>query len=271
MASTSTLQPVSEHGWRTGLRNLLWKELRDWFGTRMWRAQSIIWLLIVNGITAMVLFAPASTEAGLAQVGAEREATALTVFFTMAGMAMSTGMVIMAQDEIIGEKQSGTAAWIMSKPVSRAAFVLAKLLGNVPSILLVMVGLQGLVGLVQISVYRGGLLPLLPFLAAMGLVLLSLLFYLALTVMLGTLFSSRGPVIGIPMLLIFGYQFLAGLVRPLARVMPWMLTIAGEGPSIASALVTGQPLPPLTPVIGTAVLTVVFAGVAVWRFQRDEF
>jgi ABC-2 type transport system permease protein len=269
MASASTLQPVRERGWRTGLRNLLWKEMQDWFGTRRWLGQGILWLLIVNGFVAVVLHAP--TTEGVVQSSAEREAAAVMIFFTVAGMAMGTGVVVSAQDEIIGEKQTGTAAWVLSKPVSRAAFVLAKLLGNVPSILLVMVGLQGLVALAQISAFRGSLLPLLPYLAAMGLVLLTLLFYLALTIMLGTLFSSRGPVIGIPMLLIFGYQFLGGMLRPLAQVMPWTLIIPGAGPSIASALVTGQPLPPLTPILGTAVLTLVFAGVAVWRFQRDEF
>jgi hypothetical protein len=43
------------------------------------------------------------------------------------------------------------------------------------------------------------------------------------------------------------------------------------GSSLAMALVIGQPLPSVTPIIATVLWCVVFTAVAVWRFNRDEF
>ena len=107
---------------------------------------------------------------------------------------------------------------------------------------------------------------------ALGRLALLLLFYLSLTYMLGTLFHSRGPVIGISMLLVFGNQ-LVGLAPWLGYIMPWNLVmdLGPQQPSLAIALAQGRPLPTVTPIIGTILLTVTFILVALWRFQREEF
>jgi hypothetical protein len=98
------------------------------------------------------------------------------------------------------------------------------------------------------------------------------MFYLSLTYMLGTLFRKRGAVIGIPMVMIFGNQ-LVGLAPWLGKIMPWNLVmdLGPDSPSLAVALAQGGPLPTATPIIGTAVLTIAFLAVALWRFQREEF
>ena len=67
----------------------------------------------------------------------------MTVFFAVAGMALPIGAIIMGQEEVLDEKQSGTAAWILSKPVSRVAFILAKVTANAIGILIIMVLLEG--------------------------------------------------------------------------------------------------------------------------------
>ena len=59
------LQMVEADGWLGGFGNLLRKELGQWWGTKMWWVQLVIWLAIVNGISAIVMF-----EA--AQLGRER-------------------------------------------------------------------------------------------------------------------------------------------------------------------------------------------------------
>ncbi|HEY4722873.1 MAG TPA: ABC transporter permease subunit, partial [Anaerolineae bacterium] len=203
-----------------------------------------------------------------------KDVAGLSVFFIIAGIALSIGTVILGQDEIIDEKKQGTAAWILSKPVSRTAFVLAKLLANAFSILIVMVLLQGALAFVQVSIVRGSLWSIGPFLGGLGLLFLDLMFYLTLTIMLGTLFNGRGAVIGIPMAIGFGWQFLLGLAPFLGEIMPWALTMPitqKVDSSLAMAVVTGHPLPSVTPIIATAIWCVVFTVVAVWRFNRDEF
>jgi ABC-2 type transport system permease protein len=277
MAANNAFQPVDERGWRTGFANLFRKESRDWWGTRRWLVHVLIWGAILNGLLATVLFTVQQTaEAGVSAslLPAAKEITGLTIFFVMSGIALSIGTIILAQDEIIDEKKQGTAAWILSKPVSRTAFVLAKLFANAFSILILMVLLQGVIAFIQVSIARGSLLPIGPFLGALGLVFLNLMFYLTLTLMLGTLFTGRGGVIGIPMAILFGYQFLVGLLPFLGEIMPWALTMPitqQTGSSLTLALVLGQPLPSTTPIIATVAWCMVFTAVALWRFNRDEF
>lgn len=282
MASNSALIAVKDRGWLNGFDNLFRSENHHWWGTWQWVVQALIWMAIVNGMLAMVtLAAPkidaaqASQEIGAAEAGAAKETlaqTALMVFFLFSGLAPAVGVVIIGQDAIIQERQTGTIAWVLSKPVSRAAFLLSKLFADALGVLVSMVLVQGLVAY---FIYRAGTgiaLSIPHFLAGLGLVYLLLLFYLTLTLMLGTLFRSRGPVIGFPMLLVFGNQ-LAGLAPWLGKILPWNLVmdLGPDKPSLAVALAQGQPLPTVTPVIGTAVLTILFIAVALWRFQQEEF
>jgi hypothetical protein len=115
--------------------------------------------------------------------------------------------------------------------------------------------------------------PPVPFLAALSLVFLNLLFYLALTLMLGTLLSGRGLVIGIPLAILFGYQFLLAPAPWLADIMPWVLTqpTGPNSPSLAIVLALQQPLPTILPIAATIVWIVLFVVVALWRFERIEF
>jgi hypothetical protein len=55
--------------------------------------------------------------------------------------------------------------------------------------------------------------------------------------------------------------------------MPWNLVIdlGPRQPALAVLLVNQQPLPTVSPIIGTALLTIIFIAVAIWRFRREEF
>jgi ABC-2 type transport system permease protein len=282
MASNRALIEVKDRGWLNGFGNIFRKESHSWWGTWQWVIQIAIWMTIVNGMMAMVTLAAPKIEAAQAaqeisniEADAAREAlqqTALTVFFVFSGLAAAVGVVIIAQDALIGEKQSGTAAWVLSKPVSRAAFLLSKFLADGAGVLVTMVAVQGIIAYFIYKAGTGLSLPVPRFLAALSLVLLLLVFYLSLTYMLGTLFQKRGAVIGIPMVIVFGNN-LTGLLPWLGKVMPWNLVmdLGPDQPSLAVALAQGQSLPTVTPIIGTAILTISFILISLWRFQREEF
>jgi ABC-2 type transport system permease protein len=282
MASNAQLIPVKDCGIFNGFRNLFRRENHQWWGTWQWVIQVAIWLAIVNGILATIVLAAPKIEAAQAQAqlsaaeAAEAQAdiaeTGLMVFFIFSGMAAGTGVVIIAQDALIGEKQSGTAAWVLSKPVSRLSFILSKLSADALGVLVTMVLVQGAVAWLIYRAGTGIALDIPRFLGALGLLFLALLFFLSLTYMLGTLFHSRGPVIGIPLLLVFGNS-INNMLPFLGKVLPWNLVMdLGPGqPALALALAQGLPLPTVTPILGTLGLTLVFVAVALWRFARQEF
>jgi ABC-2 type transport system permease protein len=262
---------VPEGGSLQGFRNLAAKEHGSWWKTRTWLMQVLIWGAIVNGLLAIILWvAPAQNRQEMS--GAELLRVALELAFTIGAMAPAVGIVIIGQDAIIEEKQTGTAAWLLSKPISRSAFILAKFSAHALGALVTMVLIQGALAYAQITLATHQSIPVLPWLGGMGLIFVTLMFYLALTLMLGTFFDSRGPVIGIPMLLIFGYQLFLGIAPFLAKVLPYALTVSlGSTPSMAVQLVNGQPITDWMPLLFTVAWTIVFAAVAVWRFQREEF
>jgi ABC-type transport system involved in multi-copper enzyme maturation permease subunit len=77
---------------------------------------------VLNGLVALAAFSKT------AQLGGPGPATGLQAFFAISPLFGPIGVAVLAQGAIVGEKQSGTAAWVLSKPVSRSAFILAKLL-----------------------------------------------------------------------------------------------------------------------------------------------
>ncbi|MCL4248779.1 MAG: ABC transporter permease subunit [Anaerolineae bacterium] len=277
----ATLNPVTTHGWRMGFANMFRKENGERWTTRVWLRQAIIWLLIINGLLAAVLWSAPRTPANMSD--SEREAltalsqtryqTGLEVFFMVGGMAAATGITIMAQESILDEKRSGTLAWVLSKPVSRTSVFLAKLLAQTVSMLIIIVGLQAVIAYVQLSASKGAPLPALGFMLAAAMLALYVLFYLSLTLMLSVIFDNRGAVLGIPLLIAFGYQFIVGILQGFSDVLPYSLVIAltPPNPSLAMAFATEQPVPSLLPIVSTVVCIIVFNAVAIWRFRKIEF
>jgi ABC-2 type transport system permease protein len=260
--ATQGLRAVSEPGWRRGFANLLRNENRMWWGTRKWLIHLLLWVLVLNGLILLVGL-PTSQEAG---DPVPLFTTLIQVFFGVGAFATTIGIVTTAQGAIVREKQLGTAAWILSKPVSRGAFVLAKFVAYA-------LGFVSLAILVPSAIFYGeslllaGRTPdLAPFLTAVGIMALHTLFYL--TLLLGTLFDTRGPIAGIAMGVLFA-GFLPPNLIPQAALLalPWTLGQSAVGLALGSAL----PAVWIIPVVATALWTVLFLGVALWRFGREEF
>lgn len=269
----AALQPVQGSPWLGGFRNMLSKELGDWFGTRRWLIQTGIWVAIINGFVAFILFLVPTIQQEAAQSGAapppedtDPLLLGLSLFFTLAGAAGVIGTIILAQDEIIGEKQSGTAAWILSKPVARAAFILSKLAASSIGIGIFIIGIPAVICYAQVSLAVGHPIDLPSYLAGLVPLALTLLFYLTLTLLLGVVFDQRGPLLGIAFGLFFGASILVQFIPELAQVLPINLPNAG------SALAEGRGLPDsaVLPLILTPIWSFLFIVAALWRFQRME-
>jgi ABC-2 type transport system permease protein len=277
MASGAQLQRINGTGWRIGFGNLLRKENSDWLSVRSFLIQAAIWLAIINGVVAAVLWtvpqmAAEAREAGLAMTPAQAVPEALQVFFIMGAMATGVGAIIGMQGAIMDEKLSGTLEWLLSKPIARPAVILSKFLANALGALVIMVLLQGAVAYLQFRL-AGGSVDLLAFGGGLAILYLYILFYLALTLLLGVVFKSRGGVIGLPLLLVFGYQIVNGIAPEVVTYTPWALTmpVGGGLTGMAGAVAAGGSLSTPLPIIITAILIVAMLGLAIWRFEKAEF
>ena len=255
---THELRLTNHQGWRTGLAQLLRAENGRWWRTRRWWVQALIWLALLNGILATAVWA---NDGG-------GQDSAIRLFFDVAHAFVTIGAVVLMQSAIVGEKQAGTAAWLLSKPVSRAAFVLAKGLSTWLAALILIILLQGGLAYGQLAL-KWGEVGLRPFAAALLMAGLHLSFYLMLTLMLGTFFRSRGPVVGIPIALFFIPIALASVLQ---QVTPWWFALTPTAfVLLAGDVATGAMSVPFVPLLATAVWTILFVATAVWRFGREQF
>jgi ABC-2 type transport system permease protein len=262
----SLLLPNHATGWRMGLSNMLAKEISAWWRTRRWWIQCLVALLLQNLSLALNM-----------RGGMRADAAGLN-FLMMAGLCVPIAAISMAQDAILGERHSGTAAWVLSKPLRRPAFILAKLIAYGLGLLVAWVLLPGTVAYLQLAHAHALRLSVPGFAGALGLDYLNLMFYMTLALMLATFFNGRGPVLGIAVVVAWSgpMQFIAQPMQKYApwldAILPWRLLIdfGHEGP-LAGYLAMGQPLPTVTPVVATALWCVLFVAVAMWRFRREEF
>jgi ABC-2 type transport system permease protein len=260
------MTPVLGAGWSRGLSNVLRGELKSWFSTRRWWVQIIIWAACVN----LIYFIVALTNSK----GNPSMDTTLMLFNIFMGLAGPIGVSILMQTAVVGEKRSGTAAWVLSKPVSRASFIVAKLIANSTGIVVTLVLAQGVIAYLISTLMLGFSLSVPGFLAGLGVHFVNILFYLTLTLMLGTIFEHTGPVIGISITFLFAQNIAMSFVPVLARYVPWTLAIPANGaanPSIAMNLMAGVAVPSFMPLHVALIAIVVFVGLALWIFQRQEF
>ena len=263
MSGNSVFIPVQERGWRGGLRNMLRGEFGKWWGSNLWWIQSLIWIGVINGILAGVLWG--------GDTATIEEGVALYCVFT--GLFPNIAIIIIMQDVIVGEKEMGTAAWVLSKPVSRQAFILSKWIANSIGVLVTMLILPGIVTYLLFYLRFGSWVNPLDFITGWGILLVYLLYFLTLTLMLGTFFNHRGPVIGIPLALAFGQQMVFGMLPVLSYILPWVLAVPGGffDTSVAASFILGQEPFSMIPFYITFISIFVFLALSLWRFEKEEF
>jgi ABC-2 type transport system permease protein len=256
--SASGFDRVTETGWHSGLSNLMGAAFGSWWRTKAWLIQALIWTAVING--SLVAFIWRATP----------EPTTVFTLYGVMTMFAAIAVTILMQEAIVGEKKSGTAAWLLSKPVSRTAFILSKLVPNAVGIIATMIIIPSAVLCLQL-ILSGLDVSIGRFALGALVASLNLMFYLTLTLMLGALFDSGGPVIGIALAFAFGQQLLSSLPA-LSSILPWSLLVpVGESDvSVIGAIIAGQPISSIAALVFTGAACVVFTAIAFWKFSRTE-
>lgn len=190
-------------------------------------------------------------------------ADAVLQFLKNLGQAGILTAILLAMGSVASEKERGTAALILSKPASRAAYLGAKLAA---------IGLTLAIG-VLLAAGAGYAYTSLLFeppgiggwLGMSGLLLLSLLAYAALTFLGSTLTRSAvaAAAIGI------GGMIVLAMVAAVPNVAPYLPSGISGGPAAAVALGT-DPGPLLGPVLANVALVGALALLSWVVFRRQE-
>jgi ABC-2 type transport system permease protein len=258
----AALEPVE--GSLSGFRNLVGKENGEWIAGPSLLAHGTIWMSIVALISVAVAFIRGEMEPGYGPEDINRAGALM--FFVLGSVASVIAVVAKTQGSIIGEKQLGTAAWVLSKPASRRAFILAKLAVHFRWLLMATLLFPAVVFYVLMTAISTLPPPPLLFLGGFAILTLGLLFYLALSLLLGTVFESRGPLAGSVFGFMVGGFMIANYAPWLTAAFPWLFFQSGY------YLVTqGQiPVYGLISIPATALWTVLFIFLALRGFERAE-
>jgi ABC-2 type transport system permease protein len=258
-----------------GFNNLFHKENLGWWAARRGWLNALFWTGLLEGLVVLMVFVvpEIAATAGDPTVAASGGTRAFglemgySVFFDLGALVLALGVIVLCQDLVVDEKQSGLTEWLLSKPVVRRAYVLAKFSAAVLGVGVLLLALPALAVYLTLSVRAAGFVPVLPFLAGAGILAVHTLFYLSLTLLLGVLFSSRRLILGVAMGILLGGSMLAGLVQVLALVTPWTLSklapLAAQGQALSASLLW----PPL---LASLAWSVIFLWAAVAAFEKLE-
>lgn len=185
-----------------------------------------------------------------------------------------------AQNALVEERNDDTAPWVLSKPVSRSAYIVGKILGTTIGIVAIGICLQAalayawlpaVVPETGLPIARPGLWP---YAVVLGILALVSLMFVAMTIFLTTLVPWRGP---------------AAAVGLVVWVLVWTaphdsierFTIGGlivgeirtprEMKPLAEYLVFDTPLEPTSSIVWSVVATIAFTTLGALVYRRQQF
>lgn len=250
------------------MRTLLQKEFRE-----LWRTRKI--LVVATILFFFGLLGPLSVKymplilsevpgvpEGLAEVMPKPDITmAVDEYIQNLSQFGVILAILVPMAAVVGEKSHGTAAMILSKPVSRGAYLGAKW------IVYATVFVGGVVVAALGSYYYIGLLfdwlgPL-NFLMLNALVALYLVMYLSITLFASTICPSQLAAVGLS----FGALILLGLIGSISSISSYLpASVMRWGRSIALA----QGGETAWPAVGITLLIVLATWFASWMFFRKQ-
>ena len=253
----------------SGFGLLLRKELLEQTRTMRLYVVAIVFALfaIISPLTAKYLPDIVKALAGsqLSLVGlipTPTTADAVDQFLKNLTQFGALAAILLAMGTVATEKERGTAAFVLTKPVSRAAFLAAKLVA-IAANLLVATAVAGILGYYYTAVLFESL-PVDGYAAMCVLLWLSLVVYAALTFLGSTLTSSAtaGAGIGIVFLVVTG---IISALPTVGQYMPESLALP------ARALALGLPSGDVAAPVVVNVAIVLAAALLAWlSFRRQE-
>jgi ABC-2 type transport system permease protein len=258
--TTEMMQRTNTEPWYAGMKNLINRELFHERSRMYWIQQLVVWALFTNGLVVLVLSMSNDIVEGIEAM----LALSVAIFYGMLALFMSIFIPILLQGTIIDEKISGTAAWILSKPVSKKAYILSKLTAGILAIIAVSVVINGVIGYGVFGAF-GLTLNIPGYIITLGLSSVVVIYVVSLTVMLGTFTTSRGKVLAAAVGLGVGAQIIAQYFPLVLFIIPYAL------PAIGIGFVTGASVQGFEIILLSACIQIVlFIAIAISAFDRTE-
>lgn len=244
-----------------GFGNLFRKEAGDWLQGR----RALVVAAVSVGMSVLTVLVPLIVRATAGPTAAPDLSLDPTtnVLLGWNGSFVPVVIILATMGLLALERDQGTLAWTLTKPVSRTALLAAKWSAAFLALATLSV-LLPLAVQVTVATVAYGAMPDLAVVARFGLLYLTVpVLYVTLTVAIGTVVRTTPGVAGVAFAAAFGPTMIGMLARDLAPFLPtsmdkWALAVAGDAP-----LTLTQPLSWLISVVALAAFSVL-------AFDRQE-
>ncbi|HYO85278.1 MAG TPA: ABC transporter permease subunit [Dermatophilaceae bacterium] len=250
----------------TGFSAFLGKELREIVRTwRIWVLPGVMLLFAVTGpptarFTREILASALGDQAGSVTLPDPTYLDAYLQWTKNLGQLVLFVVIVMLGGTVAGERRLGTAILVLTKPVTRAAFILAK----VTSAALLVLGSAALGTVITWALTRA-FFPEAPpgrLLAATACWMLLAGFFVAVMVLASSVVEATAGAAGIGFA-VFMTLALAGIWAPARYTTAGLLTVP-------DALIRGTDVNVAGPVVTTLVATGLIVALAIGVFRRRE-
>jgi len=258
--TTEMIPRTNTKPWHAGMKNLITRELFHERSRMYWIQQLLVWALFTNGMIALILALPPDLIEGMEAM----YLVSLGASYSILALLMVIFIPILLQGTVIDDKVSGTAAWILSKPVSKKAYLLSKLTASILSIVVVSVVINGAITYGVFSAF-GYTLNIPGFVMNLGLTSIVVVYFICLTIMLGTFTTSRGKVLAVAVVWGLGAQLIARYFPLILFLIPYSLPVLGIG-FITGTSVAGLEVMLLSACVQIAIFTII----ALFVYDRTE-
>ena len=244
------------------------KEGRETVKTwRLWVLPGILLFLalcspVLTKLTPEILRATASSQPGVViHIPAPTARDSYVQFMGNLAQLVTLAVIIAGAATISSELRAGTAVLVLTKPISRGAFVVLKAASQL--VLLVVATVVAVALCIVTTVVLFGSAAIGPFVEATALWLVFAAMILMLMVLLSAAMRGQAPAIGAGVALWIGLLVFTGF--PLIRDhSPAGLMAAND------AALRGRDVALLWPVATTVLAAAAFLAAAVWSFERRE-
>jgi ABC-2 type transport system permease protein len=197
---------------------------------------------------------------------------AIMVYGIFVGLTSSIGITIIMQEAVVGEIKSGAAAWILSKPITRESYILAKWLGNSIGATISMIIAPTCVFYTLFFLFTGEVLNFETFSAVIAILSLNMLFFLSFSLLMGSFQRNSSILIGVPIGFYVAQQILVNFSSFLVEIVPWGLTnpLNDGTPSIVFSFIMGTHPFSILPIIMTSLSIIMFLVLTVKVMRTQE-
>ena len=249
-----------------GLGALLRKELLEQCRTRRLLVVAIVFTAFGIGSPFLARYTPELVKALAGnqfqiEVPPPTARDSVDQFLKNVGQAGVLTAILLAMGSVANEKERGTAALLLTKPASRAAYLLAKLLAIGATLLVSL--LLAAIGGYAYTAFLFEAMPIGGWAAMVGLLLLSLLVYTSLTFLGSVLSRSALAAAGIGI----GFMIIVALISILPTIGPYT---PGGLSSAALAIAMGRDPGVIGPLLVNGAGVAALFGISWLVFRTQE-